>query len=114
MAGTATLSISNVVTQANGWYRIIGTITISAAGTYTAGGIPLSLFNAAVKATQKPLRVQIQGQSGFVYDYVPGTDASNGKMKCYTTYATEVSDTGSLTGQIADTITFEAVLQGMW
>ncbi len=114
MAGTATLSLTNVKSQANGFYTAFGTLTISAAGTYTAGGIPLSLFNAAIKATQTPLFVIIKGQSGFIYDYVPGSDASLGKMKCYSAYNTEVADAGSLTGQIADTIVFEAIYLGMW
>lgn len=114
MAGTATLSISGITSKAEAWYRVIGTITISAAGTYTAGGMVLNLFNSEVKATQAPLFVKIEGESGYIYDYVPGADASLGKMKCYSAYATEVADAGSLTGQIADTITFEAIFLGMW
>lgn len=94
------------------FYRVLGTITLTPSGTYTTGGIPTSLFTDLNKAATAPLLVEINSANGNIYNFIPGTDGSNGLLKCYSGIATEVTDTGALTSQLADTITFTAYYNG--
>lgn len=63
-------------------YVVYGTIAVSAnPDTYAAGGLNLNLALAKAKTNRVPLSVTLTGKSGYVYEYVNGTSASNGKMK---------------------------------
>jgi len=95
-------------------YTVYGTLAIGASpGTYTAGGILLNFNQSQIKATRIPIFVTIQGQSGYEYAYVNGTNASNGKLKILTTAATEVTAGAMPAGVSGDTIQFKAEFKGM-
>src|SRR5215831_2411340 len=64
-------------------YIVYGTITLTVSDNYTTavgGGITLNFNQSNVKATRTPIWVDIQGSAGYTYAYVPGTNASNGKI----------------------------------
>jgi hypothetical protein len=100
-------------------FAVIGTIAIGASPlTYAAGGIVMSLFGALIKASRTPDMVIVQGQSGYVYVYVPGSDGSNGLLKVFqqsaaTSALTEVPTAAVPAGVSGDTITFLAIFKGM-
>jgi len=104
-------------------YRAGGTIAIGASPlTYTLGGIALNFNQSAIKASRTPGTVVIQGISGYIYSYVPGTDNSNGLLKIFaqTNAAAEDAPLGELADASAipaavssDTITFQATWKGM-
>lgn len=104
-------------------YRVLGTIAVTAStATYTAGGIVLNFFQDAIKATRIPISVMISGIAGYLYEYVNGTDASNGLLMIRAQKAsasdhdalTELADATAMpAGVSGDTITFEAIWRGM-
>lgn len=101
-------------------YFVVGNIAISAApATYTTGGIACSFSVPLIKATMTPILVQIQGQTGYVYQYIPGADASSGLLKILTGAAaqsplTELTNSASIPAAVSgDTIVFEATFNGM-
>ena len=58
--------------------HVVGTVTPS--GSYSTGGDTLNFKNIDVKSQQVPSWVDINGKSGYVYSFDPGTLISNGKM----------------------------------
>ena len=102
-------------------YCVIGSLAISAGpATYVTGGIACSLLTSAVKATRAPFFMRIQNQSGFVYRYIPGVDASTGLLKIFVQDAVatnpllEMANTTAIpAGVSGDVITFFAIFQGM-
>jgi hypothetical protein len=108
-------------------YFVVGTIAISASpATYATGGIPMNLFQPLIKATFPPLLVIVQGQGAgttgtlFVYEYIPGADASAGLLKIFTGGAgstavlAEFTNTTAIPADVSgDTITFLAIFNGM-
>lgn len=59
--------------------HIIG--TIAASGSYVAGGDTLDFAVRGVQARVPPKYVEIHGQAGFIYRFLPGTGISNGKVQ---------------------------------
>lgn len=112
---------SHDITQGN--IRYFGTIVPT--GNYVAGGDQLDLGAGAAyppgeagpMSTSAPFKVRIFSKaapnSGYDYEYVPGSTASNGKMQVLTGSAAQSPSTeltagaypGGVTG---DTIAFEA------
>jgi len=69
--------------------RIFGTLAISASpATYTPGGIALDFNDPLIKSASVPIFVQIQGQAGYIYSYIPGTDNTTGLLKIATMTST--------------------------
>jgi hypothetical protein len=78
------------LTVRNQWldqvYNVTGTVAISASpATYTTGGIALNMNQASVKASRPPESITLfsEGSSGYIYEYVKGTDNSNGLLKIF-------------------------------
>jgi hypothetical protein len=108
-------------------YFVVGNITISASpAIYTTGGIACNLFLPLLKATFPPILFKARGQGAgstgtlFIYVYIPGADASAGLLKIFTTGAATQDGLAELTNAAAipadvsgDTITFEAIFNGM-
>lgn len=98
-----------------------GSITISAnPATYTLGGIVMNLLLPLVKASRTPLLVKVLGQTGYIYVYIPGTDASNGLLRIYEQSGVddspldELDDGSAIPAAISgDIINFVAVWHGM-
>jgi hypothetical protein len=128
-AAIATVTLTD---ERNSWvagnkYYAIGTLAISASpATYTTGGIACSLFLPLIKATFTPLLVRVVGQGAgatgtlFIYVYIPGVDASSGLLKIFSGGAgsaaglSEFTSGGTIPADVSgDTITFEAIFNGM-
>ena len=90
--------------------RLYFTVAIDANDAYAAGGLPFSLqLGDLVKSQYVPLTVIIEGDNGFVYAYVNGTNPSNGKVKILTGAAaqsalTELSNGAVPAGVTGDTL----------
>lgn len=106
----------------NGLYRVLGALAISASpAVYVAGGIAMNLMQSAIKAQRTPLLVNVQGIAGYIYEYIAGSDNSNGKLiiRAQTSGASEDDPLGELAASAipaacsGDTITFEATYRGM-
>jgi hypothetical protein len=119
----AAATVTTTVTKqwADSTYHVFGTLAVGANPLeYTTGGIAMNLNQAAVKASRTPIRVTVVGQAGFVYEYDPGTDNSNGKLliRAQTNGAAEDDPLGQLAAAAipaacsGDSITFEAVYAG--
>jgi hypothetical protein len=102
-------------------YRVFGTLAVDASpAVYVTGGIAMNLNQAAIKASRTPIRVTVVGQAGYVYEYAPGSDNSNGKLliRAQTSGAAEDDPLGELAASAipaacsGDSITFEAVYAG--
>jgi hypothetical protein len=84
-----------VVTAAStGWanqkYFHGGTVAIGASPlTYKAGGIVMNLNQTNIKASRTPEKMNVYGQSGYIYAYVKGSDNSNGLLKIFVQGAAE-------------------------
>lgn len=120
----ATSTATPTVTKqwADSAYHVYGTVAIGADPLeYLAGGLVFNLFQSNIKATRVPVQVKVQGISGYIYEYVNGTDASDGKLiiRAQTNAAAEDAPLGELAdaaipaGVSGDTIIFEAVFKGM-
>jgi hypothetical protein len=126
------VALASIVDERYTWvagnkYYVIGNVAISVSpATYVTGGIPMNLFLPLVKATFAPILVRVIGQGAgttgtlFVYVYIPGADASAGLLKIFTTGAATQDGLAELTNGSAipadvsgDTITFEAIFNGM-
>jgi hypothetical protein len=100
-------------------YFVYGTLAVSASpAVYVTGGIALSFFVPLCKASRTPMIVFLVGQSGYVYAYVPGADASTGLLKIFqqsaaTSALTEIPASAIPAGVSGDVIQFEAVFFGM-
>lgn len=101
-------------------YEVMGTVAISVSpATYTAGGILMSLAHPLIKAGRAPISVSVQGVSGVIYSYVPGTDATLGKLKIQVQDATnnnplkELTDASAIPAAVSgDTVNFYAIWVG--
>lgn len=94
-------TVTTTVTKqwADSAYHVTATLAIGASPLeYATGGIAMNLNQAAIKASRTPLRVQVSGQAGFIYEYDPGTDNSNGKLliRAQTNAAAEDAPLGEL------------------
>ena len=95
--------------------RAYGTIAIGADPlTYAAGGL-ITDFTGKVPSSKVPLRVKLEGKSGFIYNYVPGTTIANGKVMVWANTAGgadaalgEHSTAAVVAGVSGDTIRFDA------
>lgn len=105
-----------------GKYHVYGTVAIGADPLeYATGGIAMSFLQAAIKATRTPIFVTVIGIAGFIYEYVFGTDASDGLLmiRAQTNAAAEDAPLGELAvaaipaAVSGDTIKFHAVFEGM-
>lgn len=101
-------------------YFVIGSLAISLSpAVYVAGGIVMSLFLPLIKATFPPVLVLVQGQSGYIYVYVPGADASAGLLKIFSSNGAspaalaEIPASAIPAGVSSDVITFLAIFNGM-
>lgn len=95
-------------------YILYGTIKVVAGDTYAtaSGGTPLN-FAPVAKASRPPLWVQFDGNSGYTYDYNPGTNAQNGTMRIRTAAGVEMPDGAPVVAVQNDTIRFKAEFVGM-
>lgn len=102
---------------------VLGTIAITVSpAVYVANGILMSLRDPAIKASRAPVDVRVQGQGGFMYSYVKGTDNSDGLLRVFaqTNAAVEDDPLGQLAaaaipaGVSGDTIRFKATFQGQF
>lgn len=120
----AAIAVPTVVVSKNigNFYEVIGTIAISASpATYTGGGIACNFFQDLVKAQSAPVLVVITGESGFIYAYVVGADASAGLLKVFVQdgvsgnpLAEIANSTTVPAGLSGDVISFRASWTGMW
>jgi len=121
---TCTLTINHQV-AGDGILEVFGTIAITAnPDTYASNGLTLDFTRIAsgsptVKASRVPMRVDINAPSGYVYQYVNGTTARDGKIKILTGAAaqsalTELTNGAAIpAGVSGDTINFRAAFRGM-
>lgn len=99
-------------------YIVIGNLAVTAStAVYVTGGIAMNLFNPLVKASRTPIWVDVNGQSGYVYLYVPGVDASAGLLKIFqqsaaTSALTEIPAAAIPAGVSNDVIVFQAIFNG--
>lgn len=101
-------------------FRVIGAIAIGASPlTYAAGGLVMALNDPLIKAQRAPQSVIVQGQAGYIYRYVKGTDNTNGKLMIFEqsgvddTPLDEFDDTVAIPAAISgDTINFIAEFLG--
>ena len=54
--------------------------TIAASSSYVTGGDTLDLSDDLLPSQEVPVAMEIHGEAGFVYNYIPGTDLSDGKV----------------------------------
>lgn len=83
-------------------YQARGVITFSPSpATYTTGGIVCNLnVNPLVKAARAPLFVSVSGRSGYIYAYVPGSNAQTGLLRIFA--QTSGAAAGDPLGQLTD------------
>ena len=98
-------------------FNVLGTWDFSASSdTYATGGITAPLTDPLIKAQRLPLLVQVQGLTGYIYQYAPGTTNANGKLKAYevsgNTPLTEIAASAIPAAVSGDTITFIAKFLG--
>ena len=117
--------------ERNSWvsgdkYFALLNFAISASpATYTTGGIACNLFLPLLKATRTPLILFVEGEglgttgTLFVYKYVPGSDASTGLLKIFTSNGAgpaglaEFTSGGTIPADVSgDTITALAIFTG--
>lgn len=114
---TITLTVQKQIVD--GMYKVLGTLAIEASpATYPTGGYVVSLAKSDIKSQRLPRKVEIQGTSGYVYRFIPGTTNANGKIMVYTGAAaqsalTELSAGATPAGVSGDVIGFEAQYDGM-
>lgn len=77
------MSVTAAITANGDWndgkrHHVIGSLTFS--GSYSAGGDTLDFGAADVQAQESPLMVQVPVYRGYIFEYVPGTLATNGKL----------------------------------
>ena len=100
-------------------YKVYGTMSFGVGEVYTTGGQACSFAQSAIKATRKPIVVWVQGLSGFSYNYVVGTNSSNGLLKIMQGNSTVSKPAAEMpAGAVdplisSDTIQFEAIFNGM-
>ena len=126
------VALVSLTDERNTWvagnkYMAVGNVAVSASpATYVTGGIPMSFFVPLIKVnTFPPILVQVQGQglgttgTLFVYEYVPGVDASAGLLKIFAQGAgsgdgmAEIAASAIPADVSGDTLTFFAIFNGM-
>lgn len=121
-AAVVTTNVPSLSSMTDFGYQFRGTATISASpATYSAGGIAMNLNQAAIKAQRTPLYVYINaGTNGYIYEFIRGTDNSNGKLKIYVQDAVaqnpliELTDATTIPAAISgDTLHIWATYRGM-
>lgn len=123
---TATITLTTGLTSTDVSQKletVYGTIAVSASpDTYATGGLTLSFSaNDKIKSNSVPVWVNIQSApsagtspSGYVYQFCPGTDLTNGKMAIFESAgsAAAMAELGSgasiPAGVSGDHIVFEA------
>ena len=113
---SASTSITVTHTHKNGdTFEVYGSVSITAnPSTYTTGGLILDLNDPQIKAQRTPLEVVISSQAGNIYNYVPGTNNTNGTIKLFTALSTELGNGVAIpTTNSSDVITFHARFLGM-
>ena len=63
--------------------RFHALVTFTFSGNYVGGGDTVSFNNPLIKSNSVPCMVNINGQSKYLYGWVPGTTISNGKIKIF-------------------------------
>ena len=60
--------------------------SVAATGNYTTGGDTLSFQGVSTTLISPfaPLQATINGQGGFIYQFIPGADQTSGKVKVLT------------------------------
>ena len=103
------------ITNTSRWFdgqrlHQVGTIALS--GTYQTGlGEILSFADGAVHSSRIPEVVEIHGtREGFVYNYSPGTDISNGALVAFLA-GVEFSGAAYPAAAIADTVRYHAIFK---
>lgn len=98
--------VSEVSRTEGGLHEVYGTVTISPdPAVYLTGGIPLNF--GGIRATRPPIRVVVEGRSGYSFRYAKGTTASNGKILVFTGSAAQ-----SPMAQLSNNTTIPAALSG--
>ena len=95
--------------------------TIAASSTYATPGDTLDLRNEFLPSSQVPVHVEIHGEAGFIYNYTPGADLSDGKVQTrYADYDAvadgaliEIPDAAYPAGVTGDTIRIYGILQNI-
>ena len=101
-------------------YALVANVAIGASPlTYKAGGITMSFLVPLVKASRAPIYVNVFGQNGYIYKFIPGTDASNGKLLIFVQDAVatnpllEMADALAIPAAVSgDTIIAHALFNG--
>lgn len=102
-------------------FYVLGTIAIDASpATYATGGLAMNFSVPLIKATLAPVHVSVSGQSGYVYIYIPGADATAGLLKIFVQDAIAANPLAEMANALAipagvsgDTINFIATFSGM-
>jgi len=103
--------------------RFIKTLCrIALSGTYVTGGVPLDFSNGGVNSSVPPqsrgiAQVSLRsngpassvGANGGNYEYIPGTNPTNGKLKIFATAGTEYS-----AGALGTDATTDIVMAEVW
>lgn len=79
-------------------------VPVAFSGNYTSGGDPFNLA-AAINATLVPLIVLFSSKNGYLYAYVPGADATAGKIKVNSAVDTELAAGAYPAGVTGDVVT---------
>jgi len=121
----AALAVVSLADERDSWvsgdkYFVKGTITISASpATYTTGGMVMNLLIPLIKASRTPIWIDIVGQTGYEYQYIPGADASSGLLKIFVQDAVATNPLAEMANALAipaalsgDVITFLAIFNG--
>lgn len=117
---TVTVTVSQTTFQSPN-FKVWGTLAISASpDAYAAGGLTLNFNDPLIKAQRVPLRVDIQGQAGYIFRYIKGTNNTDGKLKIFEQSGVddspldEYDDTVAIAAALSgDTINFYAEWLGM-
>ena len=99
-------------------YQVWGTFQFGAGEVYAAGGNTVNLTQIGVKATRSPFTFIANPTTGYIYVYMPGTTAANGKIKILTGAAAQSALTELANGAVPaavsnDVVPFKAEFIGM-
>lgn len=87
---------ANSITEWTDEHRHHAVGKLAFAGSYSAGGLTLNFGAAGVQNSAVPDIVETPFYRGYSFEYVPGTDATDGKLKVYGG-GSDVAATGTLT-----------------
>lgn len=90
--------------------HVVGQLTFT--GNYTTGGDAINLALAAIKtgAGRIPIIVSVNGLNNFEYDYVTGTNMSNGKIKVQAFSTGEINQAAYPAGVTGDTVSIYMIV----